>query len=735
VVGGLATEIYGMSSHYICTFWEQHWQDEHIVSEMYSGVHQQWWRISTSKPVDGKFVTVFFDVTEYKNAENALHQSERNYRTLLEQIPAIVYIDDIVDGRDRGAFISPQIETIMDVRVDDWLRQGAQSWINHQHPEDRAYVNSMYKDFLHNGGVYDCEYRMVRDDGRIVWFHDKAVIIEASENGGARQAHGVIYDVTRQKQVDAELRQRLKELETLYTISVTLRMAQSLEVVLPRLLDETLANMETNAGEIMLYDPVAKELYVAVARGWHTQLSPASIKPGEGVSGQVFLSGKMYYSRELSQDPLVLPSARERIPAGWNGICLPIRTGEDVVGVWFVSLRLPQQFSPEQLRLLESLAEMAGAAIHRIRLHEETVQRLENLQALHEVDLAINSNFDLRPTLDIVIEHAVHQLKVDAVDILLLRKGLQTLEYVAGQGFRTPINKGASMRIGESCAGRVALERRTLYIGNPSEVQKNPLFSVFWKSEGFVSYYCVPLIAKGEVKGVMEVFSRRPMLDDAEWMYYLETLSGQAAIAIDNTQLFENLQQANLELGVAYEATIEGWSRALDLRDHETEGHTQRVTEMTIALASQFNFTQLELLAIRRGAILHDIGKISVPDSILHKTGPLSEEEWSIVRRHPQAAYEMLKPIHYLHDSLDIPYCHHEKWDGTGYPRGLAGENIPLTARIFAVMDVYDALSTPRPYREAWPKQKVLEYIRECSGTHFDPQVVEVFLRLFSNNL
>jgi putative nucleotidyltransferase with HDIG domain len=209
----------------------------------------------------------------------------------------------------------------------------------------------------------------------------------------------------------------------------------------------------------------------------------------------------------------------------------------------------------------------------------------------------------------------------------------------------------------------------------------------------------------------------------------LEALAGQAAITIDNTQLFENLQRSNLDLSHAYDATIEGWSRAMDLRDHDTEGHTLRVTDLTLKLARAMRVSKSQLTAIRRGALLHDIGKIGVPDSILLKEGKLTEEEWVLMRKHPQLARDMLMSIAYLKDSLDVPYCHHEKWDGTGYPQGLAGENIPLVARIFAIIDVWDALITDRPYRKKWTKQKARQYIKEQSGRHFDPQVVDAFLK------
>jgi len=189
-----------------------------------------------------------------------------------------------------------------------------------------------------------------------------------------------------------------------------------------------------------------------------------------------------------------------------------------------------------------------------------------------------------------------------------------------------------------------------------------------------------------------------------------------------------NLHEAHTQLLDAYEATIEGWTRALDLRDKETEGHSRRVTELTEKLAEAYGLNTDELPHIRRGALLHDMGKIGIPDSILHKPGALTDEEWSIMRKHPQFVYDMLKSVEYLQPALDIPYCHHEKWDGSGYPRGLKGEEIPVAARLFAIADVWDALTSDRPYRAAWTKDAALEYIREQSGKHFDPHVVDLFL-------
>ncbi len=236
------------------------------------------------------------------------------------------------------------------------------------------------------------------------------------------------------------------------------------------------------------------------------------------------------------------------------------------------------------------------------------------------------------------------------------------------------------------------------------------------------------MLFHNELKGVLEIYSRSEIPEESAWLHFMDTLAQQVAIAIDNTQLFVGLQNANTELLQAYDATIAGWSQAMDLRDKETEGHTERVMEMTMELSREFGMSEEQLVHIRRGALLHDIGKLGVPDSILHKPGPLTDEEWKIMRKHPIYARDMIAYVDYLRPAISIPYCHHEKWDGSGYPRGLKGEEIPQEARIFAVVDVWDALTSDRPYRKAWSCEDTIKHIQENSGKHFDPDVVDEFI-------
>ncbi|WP_298817571.1 HD-GYP domain-containing protein [uncultured Chloroflexus sp.] len=216
---------------------------------------------------------------------------------------------------------------------------------------------------------------------------------------------------------------------------------------------------------------------------------------------------------------------------------------------------------------------------------------------------------------------------------------------------------------------------------------------------------------------------------------YRRLIEERERAAEQERKLTEQAQQMAKAIAEAYDQTLIGWSRALDLRDRETEGHSQRVAHLTIAVAQALNIPPEEQINMWRGAMLHDIGKIGVPDSILHKPSPLTAEEWEIMRRHTTYAYELLSPIAYLRPALDIPYCHHEKWDGTGYPRGLRGEQIPLAARIFALVDVWDALTNDRPYRKAWSREQAYRYIREQAGKHFDPNLVDLFLSIAAPDL
>ncbi len=444
-----------------------------------------------------------------------------------------------------------------------------------------------------------------------------------------------------------------------------------------------------------------------------------------GYSRDEFLAMTIKDIRPTEDIPALLDSIR-KAPTGMgeSGIWRHRKKDSSIIFVEITSHTTTFVGKPAKLVLANDVTE-------RKRAERQVQTHLNRLSVLHMIDTTITSSFDLRVILNFFLEQVNTQLDIDASAVLLLQPATQTLEYAATRGFRSNAFTRASVRLNDSYAGRAIMERRVIQIRDqvaPASSSTSKLLA----SERFVVYFGVPLIVKGQVMGVLELFHRASLDPDQEWLGFLETLATQAAIAIDNMSLFKDLQRSNAELSLAYDATLEGWSRALDLRDKETEGHTQRVSEWTVRLARRVGTSDSDLVHVSRGALLHDIGKMAIPDEILHKPGPLSAEEWKIMRNHPTYAYELISPISYLRPALDIPYCHHEKWDGTGYPRGLKGEQIPLAARIFAVVDVWDALRSRRPYREAWPESRVLAHIRSLAGTHFEARMVDAFLKMLS---
>jgi len=527
------------------------------------------------------------------------------------------------------------------------------------------------------------------------------------------------HDITERK-----LRER--ELEAIAAVSAALRATATRAEMLPIILQKVLDLLNADGAALGIIDPASGETVVDLAGGAWASDAGIRIPAGQSALAQIIATGQPTIAAAAQLDPQYF-GTQNAGRVGSVAIVPLIARSRAVGALWTGRLAA---FSASEARVLSAIADIAASAIQRFTLYEETERNLQHLAALRAIDAAISASLDLRLTLDLVVEQVISQLRVDAADVLLLDSDSRTLDYAAGRGFRLPGPDHSRWKANQGYAGRAVVERRTISLPDLSAAEPDPQRAGGLAHENFQAYYAVPLISKGRVVGVIEIFQRAPLHPDAEWLNFLEALAGQAGIAIDSAKLFDDLERSNLDLGLAYEATIEGWSRAMDLRDKETEGHTQRVTEMTVRLARALGINELEIVHIRRGALLHDMGKMGIPDQILLKPGPLTAAEWGVMRQHPLLAYEMLLPIAYLRPALDIPYCHHEKWDGSGYPRGLIGEQIPLAARIFAIADVWDALRSDRPYRRAWPAEKVREYLRAQMGQHFDPAVAAVYLQL-----
>ena len=582
--------------------------------------------------------------------------------------------------------------------------------------QDSRYYQYLWETVL-AGRVWAGELLNRRKDGSL--YHEEQTITPVLSSGVVTHFVAIKQDVSARVE-------REREREALLVMTAALRTARTRAEMLPTLLGQTLVLLHALGAALLLRDPRTNEVVCELGVGCWAMITGNRQPLSTGMTGCVLESGRAYRSEQVPTDGDMVG-----IPA-WDDeyavACVPLRVHDAGIGV--IWLACPYPVDDGGLRLLAGIADMAASAIQRSTLFEQTERRLRRLTGLHTIDQAITSSFDLQRSLSVVLDQAMQQLGVDAAAVLLLNGSAQTLTYAVGRGFQSRDGAGVQYQASESSADHVVQARQQMVVGNLDEPLGLELSATLIAREDFHAYVATPLEAQGQILGVLELFHRTPLLPDREWLDYLDALAGRAAVAVANAELFEHLQRSHSDLAHAYDTTLEGWSRALDLRDKETEGHSQRVTTLTVRLAYAMGLSEEEIVHIRRGALLHDIGKMGIPDAILLKPGPLSAAEWTIMRLHPVYSHELLAPIAYLRQALDIPFCHHEKWDGTGYPQGLVGAQIPLAARMFAVVDVWDALRSDRPYRAAWSPEAVRAYIAAQSGRHFDPAVVTVFLQL-----
>jgi PAS domain S-box-containing protein/putative nucleotidyltransferase with HDIG domain len=645
---------------------------------------------------------------ERDEVERQLRDSQERYQSLVDMMPDAT----IVHRQGKVIFANPAALRLLG--ADSKMDLLDQPMLNFVHPDfHEVAAQRMAATQKERVSQAALEEKFVRLDGKVVDVEVAGTPL-MFEDQTATQL--IVRDITQRKQ-------REREMVAVAEVSRSLRTAHGLDDILPIVLDQALASVGAEEGTITLVQPGSGDHLIAIGRGSREMPVGKIVPKGVGLTSEVVRTGKPYLNNEFATKPDPKTYRLNDLKNTPTLVIVPIAAENEVIGSLGIGRDLP--FEESDVRVLSAICDIGGSAIHRAELFEQTERRLQHLRSLRDIDTTIATSLELALTLDVILAQTTNELRVDAASILLLNDQ-HLLEYAAGSGFNSQEIKQSRLKFGEGLAGKAALERTLVEISDASLAQGNARPRLF-KIEGFKSYYGLPLVAKGKVIGVLETFHRAPIVRDPEWKDFLGTLAGQAAIAIDNASLFQDLQNSNSELRAAYERTIEGWAHALELRDMETIEHSRRVTETTVKLAKSLGMNEEQLVHVRRGALLHDIGKMSVPDSVLGKTGPLNDEEWVIMRKHPEYAKQMLAAIQFLHPAMAIPYSHHEKWDGSGYPNKLKGKAIPLEARIFAVIDVWDALTSDRPYRAAWPVEKVRSYIRDESGKHFDPSVVEAF--------
>ena len=671
--------------------YEQLWETIKSGSEWRGIFHNKkkngelYWESAVISPIlDAKgsitqFLAVKEDITERKQAEEALQTSEARFRSLYENSRIGMY-RTTPDGRILMA--NPALVNMLGYASFEELEKR-----NLEVENDADYQRAKFRNRIElEGSVLGLESTWKRKDGTHIFVRESATLGRDAE-GKIAYYEGTVEDITEQKQAEEALRASKEKYKGIFDESVAAIY----------IFDANKHFIDSNqAGLDLLGYSRAELIQMSIP---DVDADPAAVLPAHEklLSGGRLLNYEHRLRRKDNTVITVLNNSR------------PITAGNGkVVGMISTLLDITERKRNEK----------------RVQL------QLRRITALSEIDRAISSSFDIRLSLEVLLNEAVAQLNIDAADILMLNPVTHTLVFFTGKGFHTQAIQQTKQTLGEGWAGKVGYERKTIHVPDLAAEEHRFTRAVLLKQEGFVEYVGVPLLSRGALKGILEVFHRSHLEIEPAWMNFLETLGQQAAIAIDNAQSFNELQQSNLEMAASYDATIAGWSQAIDLHDRKTAGETQRVVELVLQLAEKMGVNEREQVHIRRGALLHDIGEISIPDAIRLKPDKLSEEEMGIVRKHPRLAYEILASIPFLQPALDIPYCHHERWDGSGYPRNLKGEEIPFAARLFAVADVYDALLSPRPYRPAWTKEKTIQYIREQAGTYFDPAVVETFLNI-----
>lgn len=609
---------------------------------------------------------------------------EERFRTLYEEAP-LSY--QALDANGRIIDVNPAWCECMGYTRDEVIGRSMEDFLA---PASRRRFQQTFACFQADGVMHGVEYQLVRKNGLVITVSFEGRVVRDAD-GIFRQTHCIFHDISARHSAQEALRHSEEKFSKAFHISPD-------SININRLKDG---------------------LYIDINEGFCKMTGYAR----DEVIGRSSLDINIW----------VEPDRRARLVAAL------LSTGE--VSDFEAAFRMKDgriRTGLMSARTMKINGEMCILSItrditERKQAELEIRRQVERLAALHAVDVAITSGSNLQETLAVLLKNVTDHLQVDGAAVLLYQPGAQTLTFGHSYGLEPPC-RCLPITPQEFDIPWQVIETRAPVRICPDGGSPRSRCAAQLGEESYHFYYAVPLTTKSGPTGVLEVFRKETFTPDDDWLQFLEALASQAAIAIENTRLFQELQQANQEITQAYDETIQGLVRALELRDGDTEGHSQRVTDMSVRLARSMGLDEEALVHLRRGALLHDLGKMGVPDSILRKPGELTAEETEIMQQHPRLAYTFLSGIDFLREALDIPLYHHEHWDGSGYPDGRKGEEIPLAARIFAVVDVWDALRSNRPYRRQWTPQVVRAHLLAMSGQQFDPAVVEQFIALLDQH-
>ncbi len=509
-------------------------------------------------------MAIYENIASRKQAESQLHLLS----TALEAAGNAIVITDQTGAIE---WINPAWTELTGYSAAEALGKNPRLLKSGKH--ENAFYQKLW-DTIQAGEVWHSEIINKRKDGS-VYFEDETITPLVDANGKISHFIGIKQDITERKQ-------REHELETVAMMSAALRSASDRAEMLPIILDQLISLLDIEAATIEMLDPVNGELLIELGRGAWASATGQRIPRGQGLSAEVLATRQPYLNNDVKSGNRMFRPDLFAVISAAAGVLLMVQ--DKLLGLLWIGSRRP--LSSQDLRLLTASADIAANAIHRAVLHEQTEYRLRQLSALRTIDQAITSSFDLSMILKIFVEQITVQLEVDAAAVLLFNPNTFTLEFSRGYGFLYPDIKNNLILLGEGKIGNAALGPKPMDRINLADTEPDPTRAAMFKAEGFVFHYAVPVVVKSQLKGMLEVFHRKPLQPSYEWFQFLEAFANQVAIAIDNIQMFEGLQRSNLDLGLAYDATIEGWSRALDLRDRETENHTLRVTDLTIKIAA-----------------------------------------------------------------------------------------------------------------------------------------------------
>ena len=611
------------------------------------------------------------DIDERKRAEGKLRESTAR----LQEAQRIALIGNWeLDLENNNLTWSDEIYRIFEIDPAKFAASYA-AFLDAIHPDDRQAVDQAYTSSLETRISYEIDHRLLMPDGRIKCVHERCETFY-DVDGHPLRSVGTVQDITERQKAEQAIRESEARFSTIFQ-------ASPIPILIVRVADGKFVDVNGAFQSMSGYrreeviDHSALELNQWVNPGEMRQLEMTLRQQGTIRDFETRLRTKSGLIQDVLMSAAPIEVSGERYVVNM---------------VYDISARKQHEI---ELQGIARLSSALRSAPSRVEMLPVIVEQLVVLLNCETVSIEIIDPL----TGDAVIE-AAHGI------------------WAALTGTRQKSSTGINAIISQT---------RKPYFANDLKNDPNLVYPE-WANNDIHGCIGAPLIALDQLIGFIWM-GRRSEIAEAE-VRLLTSVADMAANALHRATMYEQSQKDAADLVLAYDSTLEGWAQALELRDQETEGHTRRVMQMTVDLAKGMGVDEHELENVRRGALLHDIGKMGIPDSVLLKPGTLNEREWEIMRRHPEYAYKFLEPIDYLRPVLDIPYCHHEKWDGSGYPRNLKGVVIPLIARIFAIVDVWDALRSDRPYRAAWSKEKTRKYIIEQSGIHFDPQVVQAFIDL-----